>query len=499
MGRIICRTLLLCAFAICGRAETRDPCTPPNFPLPQFKSASFNVRDFGATGNGSTNDTAAINRAIEKCSGSGGGDVVFPQGTYIAASIHLQSNVRFLLDQEAVITGAKSGYDAPEPNEFERYQDFGHSHFHNALMWGDKIDNFAIVGGRINGGHIIEGDDPQGRDIGDKVIAIKSSRNLLFDGVTHETGGHFVYLLNDCANVTLANIVIKKSRDAVNLVSCRNVQVHDCNFTGCGDDTLALKSDYALGHKIDSANIYAWNCYFESVANALQFGAETVGDFRNANFWHIRIGRAWKAGIGIRSSDGAVIDGVTYRDISMKSVNVPISITLGNRLLSGERDRKVGAIRNVTISKVMATDPRPREANLVKPSIIAGLVENPVENVLLEHVKIIEKGGGTKQTARPSGGEGKLGRRGATLAAAGFFIEHARGVRMKDVDLTYESPDSRASLVAHDVSDLELDEFRMQRFVGIDLMRLDKIDKLVVHHSPGLLERNGERVETVQE
>ena len=212
------------------------------------------------------------------------------------------------------------------------------------LTWDaarDAIDDSAgevtIVGHSHVPLAISEGDDTQGRDIGDKVIAIKSGRNLLFDGITHETGGHFIYLLNDCEQVTLAKIVIKKSRDAVNLVSCRNVQVHDCNFTGCGDDSLALKSDYALGRKIESANIYVWNCYFESAANALQFGAESVGDFRNINFWNIRIGRAWKAGIGMRSSDGAIIDGVTYRDISMQNVDTPISITVGKRLLSGDR------------------------------------------------------------------------------------------------------------------------------------------------------------------
>src|SRR5712691_7038245 len=101
-------TLLLGALSILTRAQTVDRCTPPNFPLPQFKSASFNVRDFGATGNGRDNDTVAINRAIEKCSASGGGDVIFPRGTYAAASIHLQSNVRFLLEKDTVLTGAKS-------------------------------------------------------------------------------------------------------------------------------------------------------------------------------------------------------------------------------------------------------------------------------------------------------------------------------------------------------------------------------------------------------
>ena len=86
--------------------EANDPCTPPNFPLPEFRSAVFNVRDFGATGNGNTNDTSAINRAIDACSVSGGGDIVFPGGTYSAASIHLKSNVRFVLENNAVITDA---------------------------------------------------------------------------------------------------------------------------------------------------------------------------------------------------------------------------------------------------------------------------------------------------------------------------------------------------------------------------------------------------------
>ena len=499
MCRCIATALLSCTLSILARGATPDPCTPPNFPSPEFKSATFNVRDFGATGNGRDNDTAAINRAIEKCSGSGGGDVAFPRGTYLAASIHLQSNVRFMLDKEAIITGAKNGYDAAEPNEFERYQDFGHSHFRNALMWGEKIENFAIVGGQINGGYIIEGDDPRGHDVGDKVMAIKSGRNLVFDGVTHKTGGHFVYLLNDCESVTLSKIVIKKSRDGVNLVSCRNVQMHDCNFTGCGDDTLALKSDYALGRKIDSANIYVWNCYFESVANALQFGSESVGDFRNANFWNIRIGRAWKAGIGIRSTDGAVIDGVTYRNISMKSVDTPISIALGKRLSSGEPNRSIGAIRNLTLRDITATDPRPRKRDIVRPSLIRGLPEQRIENILLERVRIVGQGGGAKRTKESATDETTAGERETAFPAAGFFVEHVRGLRMSDITQSYESPDARVSLLAHDVANMELNDVRLQKFSGVPLMDLEKIDNLLVRHSPGLAERKNEHIDHSEE
>jgi hypothetical protein len=92
--------LVVCGLALLPvrAAESANPFTPPDFPLPTFKAASYNVKDFGAAGNGLTNDTPAINRAIEKCSAGGGGDVVFPAGRYSAASLHLKSNVRFLLD-----------------------------------------------------------------------------------------------------------------------------------------------------------------------------------------------------------------------------------------------------------------------------------------------------------------------------------------------------------------------------------------------------------------
>lgn len=480
--------LLLGSWGLLCAAEP-DSCRPPNFPLPEFKPTSFNVRDFGATGNGRDNDTAGINRAIEKCNAAGGGDVTFPSGRYLAASIHLKSNVRLMLDKDAVITGAKAGYDPAEPNSFEKYQDFGHSHFHNALMWGENIENFAIVGGRINGGAIVE-DETKDRNAGDKVIALKSSRNLLFENVTHESGGHFVYLLNDCENVTIANVTIKKSRDAVNLVSCRNVQVHNCTFTGCGDDTLALKSDWALGRKILSENIYVWDSYFESACNALVIGAETTGDFRNINFWNIRIGRAWKSGIAIHSADGAVIDGVTYRNITMSSVDTPISITVANRLRTGDPGAKVGAIKNVSISEVTATSQYPRDEGVTRPSLIAGLPDHPVENVSLGHMRIVSRGGGADIEESRNGGKPR--RREAALSAGGIFISDARSVALQDVRLLFESSEPRPALVAREVSGLTLESSTLQRFGEAPVMRLEKVDKVRISGCPGISDRTAE-------
>ncbi len=471
-------------------AASSDPFTPPNFPPPTFKAAQFNVRDFGAKGDGVTNDTAAIDRAIDQCNASGGGDVVFPAGTYSAASIHLKSNVRLKLDAAAVITGADHGYDTPEPNKFDQYQDFGHSHFHNALMWGENLENFAIVGGHVNGGHIIQG-DPKGRDIGDKVVSIRVGKNLSFQNVTHDTGGHFVYLLNDCENVTVDHVTIKKSRDAIDFMGCRNVQVHDCRFTGCVDDTIGVKSDWALGRKIDTANIYVWDSYFESGCNGLQFGSETAGDFHNCNFWNIRIGRAMKAGIGITSNDGGIIDGANYRDITVTGAATPIYLLITNRLRSGDPAKKTGTIKNVRMTNITITDCQPGRQGPVNPAAISGRPESSLENIVLENVKIVYPGDGQPAEAAivPPYPKDYSPRSLGPRPAAGLYIRHVQGLTLRNVEFGFDHSDPRPPIVATDVDGLTLQDIKTPKSATGETLRLDRVKDFAATNVAGLPDR----------
>lgn len=480
-------------------AGPANPFTPPGFPTPKFGERAYNVKDFGPTGSGTNNDTPAINQAIEKCNASGGGTVTFPAGRYAAGSIHLKSNVRLLLDTNAVIFGLAGAFEAAEPNPFSKYQDGGHSHFHDALMWGENLENVAIVGGKINGGSIGHGDPKPGN--GDKLISIRVGKNLDFENITHEKGGHFVYLLNDCENVTIANVVIKESRDAVDLMGCRNVQIHGCNFTGCGDDTIGVKSDYALGRKIESANIYVWDSYFESGCNGLQFGSETAGDFHNVNCWNIRIGRAMKAGIGITSNDGGVIDGANYRDITIKGAASPIYMLITDRLRSGEPNKRIGTIKNVRISNVTITDCVAGRQGPVLTSTISGRPESSLENITLENIKINYPGGGTAEAANivppyPKDYSPKsLGPR----PASGLYVRHVKGLTLKNVEFTFDQEDQRPPMIAYDADGLTLDNFKTQKAAGVETVRLEKVKNFNVQHSPGLADRKGETVDNGKE
>src|SRR4051794_24620111 len=215
---------------------------------PALAAGTFNVKDFGAKGNGSTVDSPAINKAIAAAAAAGGGTVTFPSGTYLSRSIHLASNVTLNLSSGATIKAASSGLDAPEANSFAQWQDFGHSHFHNALLWGDGVHDVAITGtGTIDGGGLTTSNTvPKG--VGDKVLSLKLCANIHVDGVTIKRGGHFAVLFNGCHDLTFDNVRILSSadRDGINIVNSWNVDIGHSRIEAV-DDAVVLKSDFALG------------------------------------------------------------------------------------------------------------------------------------------------------------------------------------------------------------------------------------------------------------
>ena len=110
----------------------------------------YNVRTFGAIGDGKAPDSKAINKAIETAANAGGGTVYLPAGNYLSGSIHLKSNVSLYIDQGATIIATDedpgSAYDQEEQTVNTVYQDSGHSHFHNALLWGENLHDVSILG-----------------------------------------------------------------------------------------------------------------------------------------------------------------------------------------------------------------------------------------------------------------------------------------------------------------------------------------------------------------
>src|SRR5277367_4067286 len=154
----------LLRFGGMGFAAAAVTATPAAYAATKSKTPTatlgiFDIRTYGAVGDGKAVDTPAINKAIEAAAAAGGGTVLFPPGTWLSFSIRLKSHVALHLAQGATILaadsplpGATTGYnggtyDDAEPNTaWDAYQDYGHNHWHNSLIWGDGINDISITG-----------------------------------------------------------------------------------------------------------------------------------------------------------------------------------------------------------------------------------------------------------------------------------------------------------------------------------------------------------------
>ncbi|MEV2271277.1 glycosyl hydrolase family 28 protein [Nonomuraea africana] len=459
--------LLLATQSLPAQALTAQALTAQ----PAAALAEFNVRDYGATGNGSTNDDDAIDRAISAASAANGGIVVFPSGTYRSRTIHLKSDITIRLDSGATVRAAGSGMDAPEPNPYDDYQDFGHSHFNNSLFVGRNVSNVHFAGaGTIDGDGNLSTSNSPPSGAGNKAIALTECANVSITGITIRRGGHFMALLNGCHDVLIDNLKTYYAengvRDGINLINSWNVVLQNSRIES-SDDAVALKSDYALGHTYTSQNIRVRDTtIYSHENNAMQFGSETCGDFRDIRFDNITVLGAGKAGIGMVSMDGAIIEDVHYTDISLTKTTTPIFMKIGERRRC-PGSPPAGRIRNIHLTNVTGTDltaPEP-SGTTGGPELTSTITGTPAVDIgpdlTLDNVKLTVPGGHPASDATRVPGEYLTTyppRDYGTRPAFGIWARHVQGLSIgTGSTLRFDDNDDRPAFIVDDGSNIRLD------------------------------------------
>ena len=270
----------------------------------------YDVRDFGAKGNGVHIDSHAINTAIEQAVREGGGTVKLPEGVYPCYSIRLESNITLQLDSGAIVKAAmptaEETYDLPEENP-SQYQDFGHSHWKNSLIWGIGLHNVAITGkGRIDGSGVLSRGRPtlNGLPVANKAVALRDCRQVRITDIEMLNCGHFALLLTGVDSLTIERLTIDSNRDGIDIDCCENVRIRDCKVNTLNDDAIVLKTSYGLNRLKPTANVIIENCHVsgydigtlidgtkttligkapdqDGPTGRIKLGTESNGDFRN--------------------------------------------------------------------------------------------------------------------------------------------------------------------------------------------------------------------------
>jgi len=496
------RFLVLAALALSSIVSTRA-------------AAPLDVRTFGAAGDGRTLDTAAINRAIDAASSAGGGTVYFSAGRYLSTSIHLRSHVALHLDHGAVLEAADPSvgpYDEPEPNEWDKFQDFGHSHWHNSLIWGEGLDDVAITGpGMIHGKGLVRSTSHV-KGAGNKAIAIRSSRNVLIRDVSILHGGWFAILATGVDNLTIDNVRIDTNRDGIDVDACRNVRISNATVNSPFDDGICLKSSYGLGVKRATENVTITNCqvsgydegtlldgtfrrtvkYTRGPTGRIKFGTESNGGFRNVAISNCVFD--YSRGLAIESVDGGAIEDVAISNLTLRDiVNAPIFIRLGNRA-RGPNSPPPGVIDRVSIENVVASNVDGRHGVLV-----SGIPGHAIEHLRLTNIRIAYQGGGTAQDAALDPPEKEtdypepdmFGR----MPAYGLFARHVNGLAVRDVDVTFDKDEHRPAVQLRDVAGADFDHFNAVRPPDSPLFSLRSVRDFVIRSSAGVKDTRLERAE----
>jgi polygalacturonase len=367
-------------------------------------STSCDPRAFGAKGDGSTKDTAAIQKAIDACAAKGGGTVVLGAGTYVSGPIVLKSNTTLQLNQGATLFGSPDHADYPAITMF-------HLPDLQPLVSATNASNVAIVGeGTIDGNG--ESWWQEARAIKDhgvlgnghprpKLIIFDHCKNVRVEGVTIQNSPMWQLVPYYSDNVVIRKVRIlapqhSPNTDAIDPFSSSNVVI-DHVYADVGDDDVAIKSGpiNSPGPDDPSRNITITDCTFMH-GHGLSIGSELAGGAQNIRAERISF-EGTDNGIRVKSNRdrGNDVGNFVFRDITMKDVKNPIIISEYYPKVmppADEAAQPVGRLtphfHDIVLENVTATGAEVAAA-------IVGLPESPVKNVVLKNVKISAETGMT--------------------------------------------------------------------------------------------------------
>jgi polygalacturonase len=477
-------------------------------------NAVFDVRTFGARGDGASIDTPAINKAIEAASTQGGGTVGFPAGTYACYSIHLMSNVVLSLEMGATILAASgASYDPAEPNKpWEDYQDYGHNHWHNSLLWGEGIHDVAIVGpGLIWGKGLSRGGSEEPRaetaGVGNKAIALKNCHNVLLRDFSILKGGHFGILATGVDNLTIDNLKIDTDRDGMDIDCCHNVRVSNCSVNSPWDDGICPKSSFSLGYARSTENVTITNCYVtgayvlgtmldgtykrwpadfkQTPTGRIKCGTESNGGFKNITISNCVFDAC--RGFALESVDGALLEDITFTGVTMRDcTNTPLFLRLGSRM-RGPAGVPVGTLKRIIISNVVSYN---SVSQFGGAGLISGIPSNPIEDIKINELYMEHRGGGTREmTARvvpQMEKEYPEPSRFGDIPASGFFIRNVNNIELTNVEIAWSQPDARPVFYLDNVKGADFFRIKTPKAVTAGVFELKDVQDFSVSLSKNI-------------
>ena len=453
--------------------------------LPQQKSGrqedlgvqTYNVRDFGAKGDGTTLDTAAIQAAIDASNRDKGGTVVVPAGTFVIGSVEMKSNVTLYIAAGATLLGSADGKQYHAVDAIPLSGDSTLADGNVALLFAVDARNFTIEGPGTIDGQGIQFHSPE-RGVPPPSGRGGSQRpyHLLFHRCTNirvkditlvNCAFHSVRVIQSRYGVFDGLHIhnrVNGNNDGFHFISCQNMHVMNCDVES-QDDACALFGSCKL--------ITVTNCTFSTRWSVFRFGG---GEAENIAVSNCVIYEVFGCPIKLHCGPGSRFENMTFSDLIMNKVTGPIYIGLGPRRprtaqsetpeTAATRMGTPGVVRNIGFSNIQATVVTPyqlpdfpfnsgyRPAEM-KSCISLNGVGTFIENVTFENFRATFPGGGTQEEAAVRDVPKVVGEYFETgvLPAHALYARNVRGLSLNNVRFETTAPEARPSVIFDTVED----------------------------------------------
>jgi hypothetical protein len=458
----------------------------------QISNGIFNVKEFGAIGDGAHLNTKSIQAAIDLCHKEGGGIVLLDKGTFVSGTLILKDNVFLQVEVGARLVGSKNLEDYPIM-ESKHPSYTGTFVTNKSLIYAEDAENIGIIGkGEINGSGDEWADGPYGFpsfSLRPRIIHFRGCENILVRDITLKNSASWIQSYQSSKNIVIDAITVDsrenkdielaryaevrgRNTDGLDLVDCQSVRISN-SYINSGDDAICLKS---FSPDEGCSDITISNCVVSSNASGIKIGTESAGYFKDITINNCTIFDTRIDAVSIISVDGAKIERINVSNITARNIKgAAIFVRLGNRGNTFRKDVQPneGSIKDILITNMQGTRISGYGCS------ITGIPGMPLENITLQNISLDFEGGIKKLGLDKSPLDGEdipisqliddmerevpeneknypngliFGR----LPAYGFFVRHVHNMQMDNIRLGFKKDDHRYSVIFDNVNNLEL-------------------------------------------
>lgn len=433
----------------------------------------FDVKDYGAIGDGITDDTAAIAKAIQAAAGTGG-TVLLQNGVFYTGQVTLESDMTFFISPSATLYANSDRHAYKKVIPSNGYN--GNKQLGRGILYFQNAKNVRITGGGTifgNGFYAYGENDPS--DQRPCILYFAQSENVVIEDLNLVQSPFWTLVPYESQQITIRRVNITNhaapNRDGIDPVNAQNVTIEGCNIIA-GDDAICPKS----GNQIPMTDIEVRDCLLQSDCNGIKIGTDTQGPVSNLSFEDIHIKKVGLSGVTIQSIDGSDIENIRFKRIDMNDVDNALFVCIGNRyrmpIPNPGYSKKLGSIRDLRFEDIRFTNPMDhpysqKKGDNIHEMMLIGLnpayntigdgVEHRIKDVLFKNVYLEMPGGATTVPAFTEGISNGYPEHDALKTSAGwaYTLRWADNVRFVNCQSVALKPDVRQEIAQADTTENE--------------------------------------------